>query len=93
MGVPVRDPRWKSASAAEMDQLAADVTAAAANLKAIIGRATQIQAEIERQMGGEFKGMVKLMRPMRSLEEASEKVDMASWALSDFAAKFHKVTL
>ncbi len=93
MTIPANDPRWKVASAAEVDQLASDVTAAAANLKALITRANAIQAEIERQMGGEFGGMAKLIKPMRMLEEASEKVDQASWALTDFAAKFHKVSL
>lgn len=93
MAVPVRDPRWKVGSEAEVAQLANDVTAAAANLKALISRATAIQAGIEHQMGGEFSGMAKLLKPMRILEEASSKVDMASWALQDFAEKFRKVAL
>lgn len=95
MPVPARDPRWKVGfvRSEDVDHLANDVQAAAANLKGIIMRATQVQAGIEHQMGGEFAGMAKLLRPMRTLEEASEKLDMASWSLQDFAAKFKKVSL
>ena len=78
--VPAHDPRWKtSAAAGEMDALALDVKAAAAHLKDIVRRAGALQAELEERMGGSVSGLSKLLKPMRTLEQASEKLDMATW--------------
>ena len=93
MRVSARDPRWKVGSAVDVAQLAANVSQAAASLKQLIEQASEIQAGIEKQMGGSFAGMGKLIRPMRMLEESSEKLDEAAWAFQDFSAKFRKVSL
>jgi hypothetical protein len=94
MSIPVRDPRWKTgAAAAEMDALANDVKNAAANLKGLMRRAGVLQESLEAQMGGSISGLSKLMRPMRTLEQASEKLDTASWTFEEFARDLHKWTL
>jgi hypothetical protein len=93
MPVHPKSPRWKVGSAAEVAQLAADVSATAVTLKKIMQRATTLQSQLAEQMGGSFSGMSMLLRPMRMLESASEKVDEASWALQEFAEKIRKVSL
>jgi hypothetical protein len=44
-------------------------------------------------MGGSVSGLSKLLKPMRTLEQASEKLDMASWTFEEFARDLHKWTL
>ena len=92
--VPPSDPRWKlAATSLEMEQFAADVTAASAAIKKLLERASALRGNIEQQMGAEFTGMAKLTRPMKLLEDASEKTDQAAWGLQDFAEKFKRVSL
>jgi len=94
MTIPAQDPRWKTAAAAaEMDALANDVKAAATNLKGLVRRAGVLQGELEERMGGSVSGLSKLLKPMRTLEQASEKLDMASWTFEEFARDLHKWTL